>query len=527
MDAAPNPPALATLTIALLTTPPALGLTGSLSADLTTILGAWREATQHWTAGDAPVLVIPTDRPASVFYLPDHRLFLVTRPDLRPEVVPRPNGTLLVRTPAGTLEYHLKPPILLNYATVILPNRLCTVNWMNQRGRPSVWIKDLRTGTERTYEAPFRLTELLPGPLERADVEYHLAPDHCTLTYYLVSEKAPDRYLELTINVPREGRPELHARVVRDPRRALELRRILREPDELKRLARVIDWCLAHTPEGAKPIWLSFRPPEDAPLTTLLKRLEDLCEVDLRNPVTDVPVLDLLTWWLEWRLRWPNVRLLPGTTDRERAYHSLLTQPWLALAPDALTIATALPTTLTLTWLYRRALTGVRAEGPLPTRAWTLAIRYTLPLLAEELLVGRLALPWLIRATVTTLLTPLLPGTRIPTDRLIERALSGVVRPIADTLAIRLGANLTGSPELAALIFAGLAGALRTEWRDTLAGALAAALLPPPIAAPCYAAMTTDAWSQHFLLYALTDSPLTLPAEATRQGPKLLPINYE
>ena len=522
MGANPGPHTLTTLTIALLTTPPALGLTGSLSTDLNTILEAWREATQHWTAGDAPVLVTPTGQPITVFYLPDHRLFLATRPDLRPETEPQPDGTLLVRTPAGALEYRLKPPILLNYATIILPNRLCAVNWTDREGRPRVRIKDLKTGAERVHEAPFRLTDLLPGPLERADVRYHLTPDHCTLVYHLISEKTPDRYLELTVRIPREGPPEFHARVVRDPRRALELRRTLKELDEL-RLLGAIDWCLAHTPEGVKPIWLALRPPKNAPLTALLQRLERLCEVELRNPITDVPTLDLLAWWLEWKLHWPNVRLLPGTTDRERLYHRLLTQPWLTLAPDTLTIAATLPATLALTWLYHRALTGARPEGPPTTQALTLATRYALPLLAEELLVGRLLLPWLIRSTVIPLLQPLLPEARIPPDRLTERALAGVVRPIADTLAIHLGATLTGSPELAALTFAGLAGTLRTEWTTTLTSALTAALLPPPLAAPCHAATTSDAWGQHLLPYALTDA---LTALAITQ-PQLLPINYE
>ena len=509
---------------------------GDLVGDLKLIREKWGEAVQLWRAGEVSIVIIPSSA-AGVCYLPDGNPPFVGPVE---GVEFKPSGVLVVRTPAGALEYRFRPPILVNDSTVCFSDRLCEVDWMDQEGRPSVGVEDLRTGAQTAYTAPFRVTDLLPGPLELANVRYHLAPDRCTLTYYIISGRIPDRYLELTVRIPREGEPEFHARVVYDPQRVLELRRVHKGLDELERLLGGRDWCVVHTLEGARLVWLGFRPPEDAPLTRFLDRARRLCvEFETWWSVLDVSALDLLAWWLEWKLRWPNVRLVPGKTDRERRCYLLLTQPWLAIAPDLLAAASSLPIILPLAyfehWWFKRlepVAERLRARG-LPGRFLAAVAYYTPVGLLEELL-GELVLPHVVRLALTPL-EKLLPWPgRVDSDWLVFCSLSCTVAPVVDTLAMYRAAGLTGSPVLTALSYSLLdwLWAVRSRWFDahfwlsralplTMAvlvegvRVLPCAVLPPPLAVLLYALQNAgvtllprpkvnlDARNQHCLLHAL------------------------
>jgi len=523
--------------LALCAASPALAdVEGDLLDDLHLVRERWEEAVQLWRAGEVGVVIVPSSAPG-VCYLPDG-----DPPFVGPVggVEFKPGGVLVVRTPTGTLEYRFRPPILVNDSTVCFSDRLCEVDWMNQEGRPSVGVEDLRTGAQTAYTAPFRVTDFLPGPLELANVEYHLAPDRCTLTYYIISRRIHDRYLELTVRIPREGEPEFHARVVYDPQRVLELRRTLKEKEEIERTTGGSGWCVVHTLEGARLVWLGFRPPEDAPLTRFLDRARRLCgEFERWWSVLDVSALDLLAWWLEWKLRWPNVRLVPGETDWERRCYYLLTQAWPAIVPDLLAAASSLSIILPLVhfehWWFEKlepVSEKLRALGPLGQ--FLVAVAYYTPVGLLEGFLGELVLPLLIRVAVAPIET-LLPWIgRLDASALALRALFCTVAPVVDTLAMQRVAKLTGSPVLAALTFALLdrLWVVRSQWFNPSfwlsralpfteivlasgARALPCAVLPPSLAVLLYALQNSgiillpwpevnlDAENQHCLLHAL------------------------
>ena len=480
----------------------------------------------------------------TVGYLPERQVFVLGNvgPSLE-RVTPR---GILVSTPLE-LELRLPDPSVVNFDGEFILYHAGKAYEVHTHGMASAVVTVIH-GREAKDQTAFDLPDELEVKYpELADVEFELSREHCTFRYYYIDPERLDSYLELTVRIDlNTEHPEFDYRVVHDPERVrglLQAYEMLRgeERPEQPGLIRPTG-VVVHSLEGTRIAYIAFNLPQDAPIARFADLTSKTFEgvyFSFPNCLHEVPVLDLFAWWFEWKLRWSNVHLPPVKDERDRYCHALLTHPWLAIAPDLLAAASSLPIMLPLAyfehWWFERlkpVAEKLCARG-LPWRFLT-AVAYYAPVGLLEELLGRLVLPHIVRIALMPF-EKLLPWVgRLDASALALRALFCTVAPVVDTLAMQRVARLTGSPVIAAFVYAFLDDLwqFRERWFEpgfwpSEALSLVAivpfetirhfpcALLPPPLAALLYALRSSgitllpwpkvdlNAENQHCLLHAL------------------------
>ncbi|MEO2241645.1 MAG: hypothetical protein ABGY09_06205 [Euryarchaeota archaeon] len=452
----------------------------------------------------------------TVGYLPEQRAFIVG--GLAPSLDKVTSRGIILSTP---LKIELQPPDpavvdIGGWLILYHKGRAYQVSTYPLAPAAAVVtvIHDQEAEDLASFDLPDGLRLEYPEP---ADVEFELSREYCTFRYYYINPKKLDSHLELTVRIHLDTeRVEFGYRVVHDPERARALYELLYEaPPERPEQPGFTHptGVIIHSLAGTRVAYLAFNLPQSVPFLPFVRRTVRVCEEAYSSYPSphEAPILDLLTWWLEWRLQWSNVQLPPVKDERDRYCHDLLTQPWLAALPDLLAATSSLAIILPLArfehwWFERLKSTAekLRARGLLGQFLMTVA--YYAPVGLLEELLGRLVLPHLVRLALTPF-ERLLPWLgRVDSNRLADRALYCAVAPVVDTLAMRRAATLAGSPVIAALVYALLDELWRArghwfEPRFWLLEALALAALvpfeairgllwlasPPPLAALLYA----------------------------------------
>ncbi|AAM02552.1 hypothetical protein [Methanopyrus kandleri] len=324
---------------------------------------------------------------------------------------------------------------------------------------PVVYV--LEGDSVRAYLAPEWVSTLV-GRTRWADATFELSGRGCTLRYYLIRD---EDVVELTVRIDFSAeRPEFWGRVVSDPR---AIKEIEERAERVERLSGRVGGVVMHSLEGTRPVLVTFELPEDHPLRRFIDE-----GIDIATDPVNTSMSRLLSWWFEWKRRFPNVELLPDPSDPTAGtLCAVLREPWLAIVPDLLTAVCALPLDLALTTLERRLYDALepRVEPWIrdPLGRFLAAVAYYVPVGLLEELLGRLLMPPVVRSAVI----PVLPvvGLRVPewdvdedVKELSERALYCAVAPVVDTVAMHRVAELVGSPVIAAFTYA----LLDTLWKD-------------------------------------------------------------
>ncbi len=319
---------------------------------------------------------------------------------------------------------------------------------------PVVYV--LEGDSVRAYVAPDWVATLVPPLASPIDAAFELSERGCVLRYYCAIP-GEDGILELTVRIDFSAeRPEFRARVVNSHQVVEEIKR---RAEEVERLRKRVRGVVVHSLEGSHPVLVVFELPEDHPF----RRFVDEGVSVAADPVS-APIPRLISWWLEWRQRFPGVEFVPCPGDPlSEPACAVLRAPWLAVAPDPLAAVCALPIDLALVTLERWLHETLRplAErsrslglvGPLPT-----AVAYYVPVGLLEEFLGRILLPLLVRPPLELALPVVglpAPATGVEdwAKELSERALYCAVAPVVDTVAMHRVAELTGSPEVAALAY--------------------------------------------------------------------------
>ncbi len=443
--------ALVLLALPLVAATPASAatVTGGLYDDYQ-LLCKWREQALQKLAEGAHVTVYvePTGRSYTCTYRPEDDSFTVG---------PSPQLSLSLWSLVRSLRLPDPAVILvgdyLSCYFVYHAERTYLVAPVTDLG-PIVYV--LEGDSARAYVAPDRVATLVPPIASPIDAAFELSERGCVLRYYCAIP-GEDGILELTVRIDfSAGRPEFRARVVSDPQVVKEIKR---RAEEVERLGGRVGGVVVHSLEGSHPVLVVFELPEDHPF----RRFVDEGVSMAANPV-GAPIPRLISWWLEWRQRFPGVGFVPCPGDPlSEPACAVLRAPWLAVAPDTLAAVCALPIDLALVtlelWLHEtlRPLAersrSLGLVGPLLT-----AVAYYAPVGLLEEFLGRILLPLLVRP----LLELALPVVGLPApatgvedwaEELSERALYCAVAPVVDTIAMHRVAELTGSPEVAAFVY--------------------------------------------------------------------------
>ncbi|WP_456483534.1 hypothetical protein [Methanopyrus kandleri] len=509
--------ALALLALPLAVAPAsATTVTGGALGDYELLHECRERALQELTGGaHVTVYVNPSGRSYTCTYRPEDGSFVVgPSPRLLPWDTVR---GLRLPDPAVILvgEY-------LNSYLVYHAGRTYLVAPVTDLG-PVVYV--LEGDSVRAYLAPEWVSTLV-GRARWADVAFELSERGCTLRYYLIRD---GDVVELTVRIDFGAeRPEFRARVVSDPR---AIKEIEERAERVERLSGRVGGVVVHSLEGTRPVLVTFELPEDHPLRRFIDE-----GIDIATDPVNTSMSRLLSWWFEWKRRFPNVELLPDPSDPTAGtVCAVLREPWLAIVPDLLTAVCALPLDLALTTLEHRLYDALEPRVEPWTRdplgRFLAAVACYVPVGLLEELLGRLLMPPVVRSAVIPVLSVV--GLRIPewnvdedVKELSERALYCAVAPVVDTVAMHRVVGLVGSPVIAAFTYALLdtLWGCRDRWLDVGYWlAFPVTILPPAIGESVFSLL----WSSlpqplAALLYGLrntrilTSPPAVVPGSVHR-----------